>query len=62
LVVVVVVGGKVVTVTAGARSEYRLDPLGYQSGKSLIEVVVVDCSGTEALLVELLVELFSEAV
>ncbi|KLR61363.1 hypothetical protein IMCC26207_108204 [Actinobacteria bacterium IMCC26207] len=59
---VVVVGGKVVTVTAGARSEYRLDPLGYQSGKSLIDVVVVDCSGTEALLVELLVELFSVAV
>ncbi|CAB5036958.1 unannotated protein [freshwater metagenome] len=60
--VVVVVGGKVVTVTAGARSEYRLDPLGYQSGKSLIDVVVVDCSGAKAVVVEILVELFSEAV
>ena len=61
-VVVVVVGGSVVTVTTGARSEYRLDPLGYQSGNTLIEVVVVDCSATAVLIVEVLVDVvFGEA-
>jgi len=52
LVVVVVVAGRVVTVTAGARSEYLLEPLGYQSGKRLRVVVVLDCSATEELVVE----------
>jgi hypothetical protein len=39
-----VVGGRVVTVTTGARSEYRLDCFGYQSGGTTIELDVVDTS------------------
>ncbi len=61
MVVVVVVGGNVVTVTTGARSEYLLDPLGYQSGKTLIAVVVVDCSTTVGFAEEVLVDVVSEA-
>jgi len=55
-----VVGGKVVMVTAGARSEYRLEALGYQSGGSLIEVVVVNCVAREVFGSELLVELVTD--